>query len=140
MRIRLRLRHTLTIELDPPCSHWLGDVLEVLLADIVEADLDLAPNLSISVIRYANAARLGNTLQPSSDIDSVAKDIVVVNDDITNMDADAEFNSDILRDVGILRSHCALDFDGAAGGIDCAGEFHEHAVTCCLDDAASMGS
>ena len=107
---------------------------------VIAGDLDLAPNLPIGVIGYANAARLGNTLQPGSNVDAVAKDIVVIDDDIADMDTDPEFNPDILRDVGILRGHGALDFDRAAGGIDGAGEFHQHAVTGGLDDAASMRS
>ena len=105
-----------------------------------QADLDLAPDLPIGVVRYANAARFGNALQPGGNIDAVAKDIVVVDDDIADMDANPEFNPDILRDVGVLRGHGTLDFDRAAGGIDGTGEFHQHAVTGGLDDAATMGS
>ena len=87
-----------------------------------------------------NVPRLCNALQPGCDVDAVAKDIVVVDDDVTDMDADTEFNSDILRDVGVLRGHGTLDFGRAAGGIDSACELHKQAITGSLDDAPPMGS
>jgi hypothetical protein len=130
----------LTGELNPPCSHWLGNVLEGLRPNVIPADLDLAPHLSIGVVRNANAARLGNAFQPGGDVDAIAKDIVVVYDDIADMDTDPVLNSDLLRDIGILRGHGALDFDRTAGRIDGAGKFHQQAVTGGLDDAAMMGS
>ena len=91
-------------------------------------------------IGHANPARFGNTFKPSGNVDAVAKDVVVVDDDIADMDAEPEFNSHILRDVGVLRGHRALDLNRATGCIDGAGEFHKHAVTGRLDDAATVGS
>jgi hypothetical protein len=56
------------------------------------------------------------------------------------MDADTEFNPDLLRNVGVLRGHGALNIDRATDGIDGAGKFHEHAVTRRLDDATTVRS
>ena len=132
------LRSDLTTKLNPPRPHGLGNVLQRLRPEVIPADLDFAPDLPIGVIGDANAARLGNSLQPGGNVDAIAKDIVVVDDDVADMDADPEFNPDIWRDVGILRGHGALNFDRAAGGIDGAGEFHQHAIAGGLDDAAAM--
>ena len=129
----------MTTKLNPPRSHGLGDVLEGLRPKVIPANLDLAPNLPVGVIGYANTAWLGNTLQPSGNVDAVAKDIVVVDDDIADMDTDPEFDSDILRDYGVLRGHGTLDFDRAARRINGAGELHQHAVAGGLDDAPPMG-
>ena len=52
------------------------------------------------------------------------------------MDADPEFESDILRKVGILPRHVALDLHGAMRCIDSAGELDQQAVAGGLDDAA----
>ena len=93
----------MTTKLNPPRPHRLGNVLKALRPKVIPADLDLAANLPVGVIGYANATRLGNTLQPSSDIDAVSENVVVIDDDVTDVNADPEFNSEILRDLGILR-------------------------------------
>ena len=133
-------RSALTAELNPPCSHGFGNVLEGLRPKVVPTDLDLAPDLPIGVVGYANATRLGNALQPGGNVDPVAKDIVFIDDNVADVDADPKFDPDILRYVSVLRGNGALDFDRAAGGIDGAREFHQHAVTGGLDDAATIGS
>src|ERR1700732_2648938 len=53
--------------LDPPPAqpHPIGpyrmpNVLELLLAGVLECYVELAPDLSVSIVRYANAAGLGN--------------------------------------------------------------------------------
>jgi hypothetical protein len=136
----LRCRGNSTAKFDPPRPHGLGNVLQGLRPKVIPTDLDLAANLPISVIGYTYAARLSDTLQPSRNVDAIAKDIVVVDNDIADMNADPVLNSDILRDVRVLRGHGTLDFDRAAGGIDRAAKFYQQAVTSGLDDAASMGS
>jgi hypothetical protein len=54
------------------------------------------------------------------------------------VNADAKFDPEILRDVSVLRAHVALDFDCASCGVDGAGELHQHAVACGLDDTTAM--
>ena len=44
----------------------------------------------------------------------------------------------VLRHVGILLGHAALDLDGASHRIDGAGELDQHAVAGGLDDASAM--
>ena len=83
---------TLITKLNPPRAHGLGNVLEGLRPKVIAGDLDLAPDLPIGVIGDANAARLGNALQSGSDIDAVAEDVVVVDDDVADVDADAKFD------------------------------------------------
>jgi hypothetical protein len=84
-------------------------------------------------------AGLGYALQPSSNVDAIAEDVVVVDDDVADMDADAELDHLILRHGGILLGHTALDFNRAAHGINGAGKLNQHTVTGRLDDAAAMG-
>ena len=101
-------------------------------------DLDLAADLPLRVVGNADAAGLGDAFQPGGDVDAVAENIVVIDDDVADVDADAEFDARVLRHVGVLRGHAALDFDRAAHRIDGAGELHQHAVAGGLDDAAAM--
>ena len=91
--------------------------------------MDLAADLALRVVGDADAAGLGDLLKPRGDIDAVAEDIVGFDHDVAEMNADAEFNSDILRQCGVLFRHAALDFDRAARGVDGAGEFDQHFVT-----------
>ena len=44
------------------------------------------------VIGDADAAGLRNSFKPRRDVDAVAKDIVVVDDDVADMDADPKFD------------------------------------------------
>ncbi len=76
--------------------------------------------------------------EPRGDVDAVAENIVVVDDDVADMDADAEFDPLILRHGGVLLGHAALDLDRAARRVDGAGELDQHAVAGGLDDAAAM--
>ena len=80
----------------------------------------------------------GNAFEPSRKIDAVAENVVAVDDDVADMNADAEFEPDFLRDVGVLSGNAALDFHSAAHCIHGTGEFQQHTVAGGLDDAATM--
>ena len=109
-RTWLHFRCALTTKHSPPHPHRLGNVLEGLRPEVIAGNFDLAPDLPIGVIRYANSAWLGNALQPRGDIDAITENIVVVDDNVADMDADAKFDPLILRQGGILLGHPALDF------------------------------
>ena len=122
------------------CQARIGsaDILQGLLTDIIERDVDLAANLPMGVVGDADAARLGDSLEARRDIDTIAENIVVVDDDVADMDADAEFDPEVRGHVDIALGHCALDFHRAAHRIDSAGELDQHAVAGGLDDAAAV--
>jgi hypothetical protein len=92
----------------------------------------------VRVIGDADTARLSDSLKASCDVDTITENIVVVDDDVADMNADPKFDPDILRDVGILPGHAALDFDCAPCGVYGASELHEHAIASSLNDAAAM--
>ena len=54
------------------------------------------------------------------------------------MNADAEFDALVWRDLGVAFDHRPLNFDGAADRIDDTAEFDDAAVASALDDAAVM--
>ena len=54
------------------------------------------------------------------------------------MDADPELDPPVLRHIGVLRRHGALDFDRATRPIDRAGELDQQAIAGGLDDASMM--
>ena len=56
----------------------------------------------MSVIGDAHAARLGYPFEPRRDVDAVAEDVVIVDDDVADVDTDPEFDPDILRYVWLF--------------------------------------
>ena len=96
-----------------PGAHRLTDILQSLLADVVEGNIHLAANLPMGVVGDTHTTRLGDPLEARRDIDAVAENIVVVEDDIADMNANAELDALLKRAIA-LRSHLALHFDGAA--------------------------
>ena len=92
----------------------------------------------MSIVGNANPARLCDPFETHCNIDPITKDIIVCDDNITDVNADAKFDPLVLRHIGILLRHAALDFVGASDGIDDAGELNEGAVPCILDDTSVM--
>jgi hypothetical protein len=128
----------LTSQLHPPRSHRLSYISKGPLSHIVAVDLDLASNLPIGIIGQADPAWFGDAFKAGSNIDAVAENIILIKNDITDMNADAEFYPLILRHGGILLGHAALEFNRAAHRIDGAGKLDQHSVTRSLDDVAAM--
>jgi hypothetical protein len=84
----------------------------------------------------AYTPRLGQGLQSGGDVDAVAVDVVAVDDDITEVDADAESDPPVYRVLAVAPGHPALDGNGAFQRVDDAGELDQGAVADQLDDAA----
>jgi hypothetical protein len=124
----------LTSQPNPPRPHRISNIFEGLLSHIITGNLDLAPDLPIGIIGHADPARFGDALKARSNINPIAKDIVVFNDNITDVNADAKFNPLDLRYIDIVFGHAALNFDRAAYGIYDAAELDESAVPGILDD------
>ena len=72
--------------------------------------------------------------QPGRDVHAVAENVVSVHDHVAQIDADAELDATILRDIFIPAGHGPLDFGRAGHGIHDAGELDQHAVAGDLDD------
>ena len=121
-------------------SHWLGDVFQRLRPHVLKSRIDLAADLALRFIGDADAAGLRDDFETRGDIHAIAKDIVVIDDDVADVNADTEFDPLILRHGGVLPSHGALEVNRAAHCIDGAGKLHQHTVTSRLDNAASMAA
>jgi hypothetical protein len=71
----------------------MRDVLQALRTHIVEDDIDLAADLALRVVGDANAARLRYPLKARSNVDAVAEDVVVIDDDVPDVNADPQFDA-----------------------------------------------
>ena len=66
------------------------DVLQGSLAKIVEGKVGLAADLLECTAGQAHAARFALALDPRGDIDAVAEDVAVIDNDVSDIDADAK--------------------------------------------------
>ena len=66
------------------------DVFELLRAKVLEDEAQLVDYLIAHDPAYAYLARLGQRLQTRCDIDTVPENVFAVDNDVTNVDAEAE--------------------------------------------------
>src|SRR4030095_2287542 len=83
-------------------------------------------------------SRRRDLLQTGRDVDAVAKDVVALDDDVADVDADAEGNAPILGYPGGAVGDRLLHFNSTAHGIDDAGELQQQAIAGGLDDATAV--
>ena len=118
--------------------HRLGDVLDGLLALVEEFEFELVADLIAHHRRAGDAARPRQPLQPRRHVDAIAIEIVAIDDDVAEIDADAELDVPVLGNPGVALRHAALNFDRAARRIEHAAELDQEAVAHHLEDAPAM--
>jgi hypothetical protein len=112
------------------------DVFKFLLAEVLKLDVDLIADLAISVVRDANAARLRDAFQSRGNVNAVAENIAVLDDDVADMNANTDFNTQVSRDALITLRHSLLCLDRTTRGINSAPEFDQESVAGAFDNAA----
>src|SRR5208283_3601428 len=137
-RRRRRRRIGVPANWDAIDTHRPGNVFDVLLAEILECEIELVTDLVAHDPADADSAGLGQGFEAGGDIDAVAINVALVDDDVAEVDADAELYPFVGRHVGVAPDHFALDLDGIAHRIDDAGELGQEAVAGGLDDAAPV--
>ncbi|OWK22682.1 hypothetical protein AJ87_43985 [Rhizobium yanglingense] len=109
-------------------------ILERLFSQILDGDFEPVDNLCRYGRGDADAADVGQLLDPRSNIHTITKNILLVKNDVAEVDPDPEFDPPILRHVRITPLHTLLDLHGALYRIRNALEFDKHAVTRGLND------
>jgi len=82
--------------------------------------------------------RLGQTFEPGGDVDAVAEDVALLDDDVALVNADAKLDATVRRQWFIALGQSRLHLGCAAQRVDNAGELDQEAVAGGLDDAAMM--
>ena len=119
----------------------LGDVLELLKAEIGGSEIEPAFDLPIRLLGQTDRAGCANALQPRRDVDPVAHEVAVsLFNHVAQMDADAKLNPPVGRDACIALDHAGLHFDRAARRVDHATEFSDEPVPGALDNSAVVDS
>jgi len=122
-------------EPDAVDPHRPGDILNLLLADVLKCAFEPALDLIVHEARDADPARIGDALQSRGDVDAVAVNIAVFDDYIARVDADAELDALVLGGCIIPCRHPPLQRDGAVDRFDDAWKFDQDSVAGGLDDA-----
>jgi hypothetical protein len=101
-----------------------------------EGEVELALDLIVDVAGDADAARLGEALEARRDVDAVAEDVAVLEDDVADVDADAKADAPRFGLGGLALRHAVLDRDRALNRVDRARELDQGAVAGELDHTA----
>jgi hypothetical protein len=107
---------------------------------IVEGDIETILYLLVGRGAQVDPARRGQGFEPSSDIDPVAKDVAVLDDDIAYIDAHAEFDAPSRRNCGVAGSHLTLQLHRAAHRVDDASELDKETADCLYNPAVVLGN
>ena len=126
------------VELDAEDGDRLGDVLDLLLAHRLEAEGELLLDLLRHLARHADAAGLGQLLEPGGDVDALAVAVLALDDHLAQIDADPDLDALIVGTCGIALGEAALQRHRAFDRIDDRAELGEHAVAHELEDAPVM--
>ena len=117
----------------------LGDILQMVLTDVLEWNFDDLANLIVDGLRDANSSRLGQLFETNSNVHAGAVKVVLFGDHIAQIDADAELHPSILGDGRIALGNLVLYLDTASNGLNDAGELRDDAVPCAAEDVTAMG-
>jgi hypothetical protein len=81
---------------------------------------------------------VGSSFQAGRDIDGIAEEIVALNDDVAEVDADAETHLLAYRSIRVLLGYGVLHRDSAFHGVHSTGEVSDEAVTRRVEDPTAM--
>src|SRR5262249_55051747 len=123
---------------NPVCLDWLQNILHLLRTEIDELDGQFRSDVVSNSTRAANSTRLGKGLQSGRDIDGIPDKVVALQDDVADVDADAEPHLLIGRSIAIFLGDGVLNLDGTLHRIDGAGEVGNETVTRRAEDPTTM--
>jgi len=140
VRQRKRRRHGRSGNVRPDLEEAdrRGNVLQPPFADFLEADSDFAAHLVAHLGGNTYAARLCVLLQACCQVDAISIEVLSLDDDIAEIDADAHGRASVERCFGSRFRQSLLERHRALDGIDRAGELDQHAVAHDLEDAAAV--
>src|SRR6516162_11876369 len=116
----------------------MSDILHLLLAEIGEGQGQLRSDVISDSTGNANPTRLRKSLQPSRDIDGIAEKVVALNDDVADVDSNAEPHLLTGRSIRILFGYGLLHSDGTLQSIHATGEIGDEAVARRGEDPTAM--
>ena len=107
------------------------DVLDLNLAAIGKADVEAAADAFVDDRGDTDAAGIGERFQARGDVDAIAVDVVAIDDNVAEVDANPE-------DDAVFRLDGALDVERTADRVDDTSELDEGAIADQLDHPAPV--
>ena len=124
--------------MDAENAHRPLYVLQGLLAHIFESEIEPVANMVADWSRDRYPAGRSDALQTRRDVDTVAKNILSLHNDVAYVNAYAKFDALILRPTGISFSDATLQLGGARHRVHHTGKLHQHSVAGQFDDSSLM--
>ncbi len=118
--------------------HRSLDILDALLAEILEDEGQSLAERRAHRLRHADAARLRQRFQARRDIDAVAVDVLAIDDDLAEVHTDAEHDPVRLRQRRVARGELGLHARGAGQRVARRGELGEDGVAGVMHDVAAV--
>src|ERR1700730_19179914 len=94
-------------------ANRLGDILDAMAAKRAAIEIELVPDLLVDRLRNADGTRLGERLEPGSDVDAIAENVVAVDDDVAEIDPDPQLETALSGDRVVDRTRRSLHLDRA---------------------------
>jgi hypothetical protein len=126
------------VELQAISTNGAGDILQRLLAHIVEHKVDLASYIFLHAGRDANSTRLGDAFKTCGDVNAVTENVAVLLHNVADINSDAKQNPAVLGFPDVAASHFSLNCDSATHSVDRTCELDEKPVTRRLDDSPAV--
>src|SRR4051812_28915749 len=79
----------------------------------ISSEIQLARGVFLHPRRDANPAGFGQCFKPGGHVHPIAENIAILDHDIPDIQADAEFNALVLRHRRVSAGHAGLDLAGA---------------------------
>ena len=122
-------------------DHGIGpdrkrDVFEVLLAQIGELNANLAPDVIVSGRRDADAPGFCDAFKPRRNIHPIPKDVVRLNNYVTDIDAHTESNAPVLHIAVSQVVDAGLELHSSSNGFDRARKLRQEPIASDFDIAA----
>ena len=87
----------LALQPNPPRLHGLSNILEELRSHVITDEINLALHLTVGVVGHADATRFCDSLKTCGNVDTVAENVVVIDDDVADVNAYSKCNPFVLR-------------------------------------------
>jgi hypothetical protein len=119
-------------------SHRPRDVFDALITKVPERERKPVADMVAYRARDADTARFGQPFEPCRDIHAVAENVNALDNNVAEIDPDAEADPLVFGNVALAIEHAALHLGGAAHRIHYARELSEQPVASRLHNAAAM--
>ena len=113
------------------------DVLDLLYPEVLEREAELVEHLVAYRPADTDLPRQRQRLQARRDIDAIPENVVAVDNDVADVDAEAKFEAVFGGHARIAIDHSPLHVDRAANGIDHTGKLEQQTIAGRLDNPAA---